>query len=191
MFLSMILLFPRPILAANSGIFTIEAWVKPESSIASKTIVGKAEELRVVTDSNGKPLCQFKSTTWQPVVAGTATLQLNTWSHIACTYNKTNIKIYVNGIGVGSSALSATIDDTAADLKYGADDSADTPYSTLEGTVDELKFYNYARSQKQIVEDMNAGHPAGGSPVGSQVAKYSFDEGYGTTLIMIFPEEFL
>jgi len=28
---------------------------------------------------------------------------------------------------------------------------------------------------------MNAGHPAGGSPVGSQVGYWKFDEGYGTT----------
>src|SRR5262249_38668792 len=34
---------------------------------------------------------------------------------------------------------------------------------------------------KQIIEDMNGAHPAPGSPVGSAVGYWKFDEGYGTT----------
>lgn len=51
----------------------------------------------------------------------------------------------------------------------------------LEGLIDDVRIYNYARTQEQILEDMNAGHPAIGTPVGSAVTKYSFDEGYGDT----------
>ena len=47
--------------------------------------------------------------------------------------------------------------------------------------TDDVRIYNYARSAKQIVEDMNSGHPVGGSPVGSSVAYYKMDEGYGTS----------
>lgn len=165
--------------AANSGIFTIEAWVKPETSVASKAIVGKAEELRVFTDASGNPGCQFKSTTWQVAVSGSTALTTGAWSHVACTYDKTNIKIYVNGIGVGSSAQTAVIDDTANALKYGLDDSTDTPYSAFKGTIDELTFYNYARSAKQIQEDMNLHSPVSASGKNT-VAYYKFDEGSGS-----------
>ena len=49
------------------------------------------------------------------------------------------------------------------------------------GIFDDVKVYNYERTPAQIIEDMNAGHPAPGSPVGSAVAHWKFDEGYGNT----------
>jgi len=58
---------------------------------------------------------------------------------------------------------------------------SDENKSALTAVVDDVKIYNYTRTPKQIVEDMNAGHPAGGSPVGSQVGYWKFDEGYGAT----------
>ena len=51
----------------------------------------------------------------------------------------------------------------------------------FEGKIDDVKIYNYARTSEQIIEDMNAGHPAGGSPVGSPVAYWKFDEGFSDT----------
>ncbi len=50
-----------------------------------------------------------------------------------------------------------------------------------DGLIDDLKVYNYARSQSQITEDMNGGHPIGGSPISSRVIQYNFDEQNGST----------
>ncbi|PIZ96351.1 MAG: hypothetical protein COX79_05340 [Candidatus Levybacteria bacterium CG_4_10_14_0_2_um_filter_36_16] len=54
-------------------------------------------------------------------------------------------------------------------------------YQAAGVLLDEVKVYNYARTAKQIVSDMNAGHPNVGSPVGSALGHWKFDEGYGTT----------
>jgi len=181
--LGLFLFLARPVRAGNSSIFTVSAWVKPEGSVASKAIVAKAEELRMFTNASGYLGCQIKSISWQTAAqASSNALPLNTWSFVACTYDKANLKVFVNGVQVASQALTATVDDTTNALKYGIDDSASTPYGAFQGTIDEMKFYNYARTQKQIIEDMNAGHPAVGSPVGSPIAWYKFDEGYGTTV---------
>ncbi|MCL5010946.1 MAG: LamG domain-containing protein [Patescibacteria group bacterium] len=51
----------------------------------------------------------------------------------------------------------------------------------FNGSIDDVRIYNYSRTQKQIMEDMNAGHPAVGSPVGSYSAYWPFDEGAGDT----------
>jgi hypothetical protein len=51
----------------------------------------------------------------------------------------------------------------------------------LDGQLDDIRIYNYARTPAQVIQDMNGGHPLGGSPVGSQVVYYNFDEMYGTT----------
>ncbi|KKR82378.1 MAG: hypothetical protein UU73_C0007G0018 [Candidatus Daviesbacteria bacterium GW2011_GWA1_41_61] len=171
------LLTPSPALATNSGIFSMELWVKPTSSIASQALVGKSEELRMFTDSSGFVGCQIKTTTWQTAVTSSTAITLNRWTHVACTYDKINLKISVNGVQTGSQALTTLPDDTSAVFKIGQDDSASTPYSNLTGVVDGFEFYNYALTSKQIVSDMNAGHPAVGSPLGSAVGYWKFDEG--------------
>ena len=178
----MSLVFPSPAKAGETANqFTISLYFNPQTSVTSKALVGKAEEVRLFTDASGLPGCQIKSTTWQTAASGTSALTLNTWSHISCTYDKVNLRIYVNGVQVGSQSLTVAVDDTANNFLVGEDDSADALYTNFIGTVDQFQVYNYARTQKQIVQDMNAGHPAVGSPVGSAVGYWDFDEGYGTT----------
>jgi len=172
----------RPVFATNTGQFTAEVWVNPTTSAASKAILGKSEELRIFTDASGYAGCQIKVTTWQTAATATTNaLALNTWSHVACAYDKVNLKIYVNGVQMASQALTSAPDDTANVFRLGQDDSASTPYANLTGSVDDFKFYNYARTQKQVVEDMNASHPSVGSPVGSAVGHWKFDEGADNT----------
>ncbi|MBI2590947.1 MAG: LamG domain-containing protein [Candidatus Blackburnbacteria bacterium] len=193
--LTLLICIPSRVSAANSGIFTVSLWVRPTSSIASQALVGKAEELRVFTDASGYAGCQIKSTTWQTASTGTTALTLNSWNHVACSYDKATLKIYVNGVLANSNTLTATIDDTANAILLGQDSSSATPYSNLTGDTDDFKFYNYARTQKQVTEDMGGGGPnvlgtsswsagaagAIGSRGGGPVGYWKFDEGYGTT----------
>ncbi|MDO8498938.1 MAG: LamG domain-containing protein [bacterium] len=176
------LLFPKPALATNTGIFTAQVWVKPTTSIASQALLGKAEEMRIFTDSSGYVGCQIKATTWQTAVTSSTAITLNKWSHVSCTYDKINLKIYVNGVQTGSQALTTLPDDTANVFKIGQDDSASTPYSNLTGVVDGFEFYNYALTSKQVTSDMGGSSPSTGSgrsegPIGY----WKFDEGYGQT----------
>ncbi len=119
------------------------------------------------------------------VVAYTAGGSMSTgaWTYATFTYDGTNITIYKNGVvspnGVNNpKAYSSGIFNNAADFTIGANG---TPANYFDGYIDETRVYNYARTQKQIVEDMNAGHPAPGSPVGSAAAYWKFDEGYNNT----------
>lgn len=161
--------------------FTISLWVKPETSIATKALVAKAEEIRLVTDGSGNPLCQIKATSWQTAVTSSTAITVNNWSHVTCVYDKATLRIFVNGVQTGSQALTVTVDSTGNVFKLGEDDSSGTTYGDLAGVVDNFLAYNYVRTTQQIVEDMNAGHPPPGSPVGSPLVHYKFDEGNGTT----------
>ncbi len=60
---------------------------------------------------------------------------------------------------------------------YGGYSSGGEEY--FAGILDDVRVYNYARTPKQIVQDMNAGHPAVGSSM--SVGYWKFDEGYSTT----------
>lgn len=102
------------------------------------------------------------------------------WHHVSVTYDGTTSLMYFDGVQVASGAQSLTL--PAYDIFIGAGSQlADTPHRFYKGKLDDVKLYNYARSGKQVIEDMNAAHPAPGSPVSSSVAHWKLDEGFGTT----------
>ncbi len=109
--------------------------------------------------------------------ATTKLFNTNEWHYFTMTYNRSQWYLYMDGVlatsNVGETRAMYV---TNGNFSVG---SGDARYAN--GIVDEVKVYNYARTQKQITEDMNAGHPIGGSPVGSQTGYWKFDEDYGTT----------
>ncbi len=125
-------------------------------------------------------LLQSDGTTYMSASGPTA-LTSGRWYHLAFTadLNTPSLKLYVDGVMVAEdTTASGTYTNNTAAVRLGerADGSNDT-----DGTIDDVRIYNYARSQKQIIQDMNAGHPGVGSPVGSPLGYWRFDEGYGDT----------
>ena len=81
----------------------------------------------------------------------------NTWHHLSIIHDEsiTNTKIYIDGIEeVDSTTGNLTM---AGDLEIGAR-SADNWFN---GQIDDVKIYNYARTQAQIAWDYNKGAPIG------------------------------
>ncbi|GIW62072.1 MAG: hypothetical protein KatS3mg089_0924 [Patescibacteria group bacterium] len=103
----------------------------------------------------------------------------NKWYYMTGVKNGTSFDYYLNGVKIGSTytLTDPMINDAGGSFYIGKS----AGYNSAGFIIDEIKLYNYARTQKQIIEDMNAGHPIGGSPVGSQALYLKFDEGYGTT----------
>ena len=172
---------------------TLEAWVYPKNDQTTVGgIIGAGYYMMRVHQGDLNGQYQFSERiggAWREV--GTMYQTKNTWQHIAYTYDKGTRKmnIYKNGVQVGSSTLSG-LEYYDMDVGYcnsgymdvgGGVGACTGTSSAFKGLIDEAKIYNYARTPKQIVEDMNAGHPIGGSPMGSPVAHWKFDEGYGDT----------
>ena len=110
----------------------------------------------------------------------------NNWYFAAFVYDgsvsdpASRFILYINGVKqVLSCTTSGTITDiviiAAATIGNGGN------YGIISGIIDEVRLYNYVRTSAQIIEDMNGGHPIGGSPIGSQVGYWKFDEGNNTT----------
>ncbi len=146
---------------ADPGAFnTVEVWVYPTASVVSKTLVTAS---KLTTNASSQPV--YGGCT------GTA-LSQNTWTHIAAvSTDTTHCTLYQNGIVTATSASTG--------LSFGT--SLNVAASSYQGIMDDVRIYSYARTQKQVTEDMNAGHPAPGSPVGSAAVWYKFDEASGTT----------
>jgi hypothetical protein len=105
---------------------------------------------------------------------------LNTWTYVTLTWDQTNgSTLYYNGVKVAANAAAPPAYNQTS-LYIGTKPGAGNDY--MNGKIDDVKVYDYPRTVKQIVEDMNAGHPIGGSPVGSQVAYWKMDEQQGQVL---------
>ncbi|MGB6839304.1 MAG: LamG-like jellyroll fold domain-containing protein, partial [Microgenomates group bacterium] len=104
-------------------------------------------------------------------------ISTGTWYHVAGMYNGTTAKIYVDGVeGTPDSTYSGNINNTEGKNLYigrGYYNSAwENPFN---GLIDDVRIYNYARSEEQINEDMNEVITiTGNAPVGH----WRMDDGY-------------
>ena len=118
---------------------------------------------------------------WDSSIDSTNTLQYGKWQHIAGTYDGSGVwSVFVDGVLEGSRSDYFPTEGALTFPTYYIGSETSTVLR-FNGLLDEVKVYDYARTQEQIIEDMNAGHPVPGSPIGSAKAHWKFDEGYGDT----------
>lgn len=165
---------------------TLEAWVKMDTLGTNDLIAGKGAEYWISYNSNAALGCtasKFAFSVWNgsawACANSTTTPITGVWYHLVGTYDGTNIRLYVNGVLEGGPTAQGAPSDNTYSLDVGGF-SADTQYST-DAKIDSFKLYDYVRTPGQIVEDMNAGHPAPGSPIGSPVGYWKFDQGADNT----------
>ncbi len=104
----------------------------------------------------------------------------NTWTHAAGTFNTENnlLALYINGILVGSNTKPGKRFYHSAGITFGCYGNGGC-YNEghFNGLIDDVRIYNYARTQKQILEDMNGGK----QNLKSTILNLKFDEGKGGT----------
>lgn len=128
----------------------------------------------VDTNNSGFPLDSVTSTE--------ATYDDNQWHHLACIKDNSGMHLYIDGVKVASDTSITTTGTYANDKALYIGTNGDGVSNPWHGSLDNIKIYNYARTQQQVVQSMNGDHPAPGSPIGSAVVHYRLDEGYGTTI---------
>ena len=83
-------------------------------------------------------------------VSGTGQLTLNVWTHMAFTFDGATLRLYVNGVQVGTTAKVGTALAGTGPLRIGGDQ----PFSEFfAGRIDELRIYDRALSVTEIVTD--------------------------------------
>jgi len=108
---------------------------------------------------------------------GTAVVSLNSstqitanaWNHIAGTFDGAKMKIYINGVCKDSSSSSFSISYSGTSDVWIAD-----PATGYNGTLEETRIWDYARSEAQIKDGMYRKYPTNQSGL---MLQYSYEDG--------------
>ncbi len=171
--------------------FTLSFWMKYRSSISGnyiKSIFSKSNNYGTnqgdytigISDNkisyrvcNGiKSLLRSSCGSYADDVGDT--LEPNKWYYVTNVYDGNNFKTYVNGKLVNSTVFEGF--NLGSNNYLIGTNYFNAYYWAFNGIIDDVKIYNYARTPRQILEDMNAGRK------NNPIAYWSFDEGQGTTV---------
>ena len=137
---------------------TLEAWVRPTANSSYRTVVLKEVSGELAyslyaadSDHGARPSGWNRSANVSRYADGTGALPLNSYSHIAVTYNGSSLVFYVNGVVTKTTAASGNIQTSTMALRIGGN-SIWGEY--FQGQIDELRVYNRALSQSEIQTDM-------------------------------------
>jgi hypothetical protein len=135
---------------------TFEAWVNPSvSRSAWGDILWKADAiyfLEGTSPSSGRPAAGARSGSGWVDAYGPSALPVNTWTHLAATYDGSFVRLYVNGVQVASAARTGDLATSTLPLFIGGN----TYYGYyFAGLIDDVRVYNRALTPAQIQADMN------------------------------------
>jgi hypothetical protein len=137
---------------------TLEAWVRPSTLSGWRTALlkesaGGLSYALYAHNNTPNPAVTVQIGGGDRSAEGTSPLPLNTWTHLAATYDGAQLRLYVNGVQAGSRAQTGNIAVSAAPLRVGGN-AVWTEF--FAGLIDEVRVYNRALSPAEIQADMNA-----------------------------------
>jgi hypothetical protein len=136
---------------------TLEAWVYPTATmngwrgIVQKETTGAIVYYLHANSSTNRPATGILVGT-EKQLHGTSRVPLNTWTHLAATYDGATQRLYVNGVQVASRAQTGPMGVSGSPLRIGGN-SVWGEY--FQGRIDEVRVYNRALTTAQITTDMN------------------------------------
>lgn len=151
---------------SNVGVNTVSymAWINYTSPCNSDRgmVLNKESTYEMGINCNGgdyfQEAVQIDNGNW--FWTGSTLITRSTWQHVGVVYNGSTVTQYVNGVAVGSRALTGNFSDRATGMGIGCrgvDAAGTTPSSSyFNGTLDEVAVYNRALSASEILSYYNA-----------------------------------
>ena len=134
---------------------TLEAWVRPSALGSWRTLVFKERSGGIVyglyaDQAGGRPLGEMFIGSDRSVT-GTAALPLNAWTHLATTYDGSQLRLYVNGALASSTAVTGAMAASTGVLHLGGNSVWGEWFA---GLIDEVRVYDRALSGSEVQQDM-------------------------------------
>ena len=135
-----------------TGQITIDAWISPTAlggRVVDKITAGTGDGylldtyggvVRLIVDGQG--------------LSGATTIPTGSWSHVAGTYDGTQMRVYLNGNLDGTLATTVAIPTNVLPVRIGADSDGASRFS---GQIDEVEVFRRALSQAEIQAIVAAG----------------------------------
>jgi hypothetical protein len=151
-----------------TGPISVEAWINPsqwatiaaQGTILCKHSWDQGEQGYVLrAGDNGILSFNFAGLTpggipvsWIEVLSPQNSLVLNSWQHVAATFDGDSVKLYVNGVQVGLTLFQGTIvASNASNIRIGAlSDNTYGPDRFWNGLIDEVRVWNRELSALEI-----------------------------------------
>lgn len=131
---------------------TLEAWIFQRESRSSRII----DKITAGT-ADGPHLDTHPGTTLRSCagncVSATTAYSLEEWHHVVNTFDKGEVKLYLDGSVEGEGQVGSPLSGNAVSFKIGADSNG---ANLFVGIVDEVRVYNRALSEDEVSQNMQA-----------------------------------
>src|SRR2546425_6460313 len=142
---------------------TLEAWVYPTVAPTGwRAVIDKNVDryyLMASSDQGNRPVIGGTWAAGNQNTVGPSVLAVNTWTHLATTFDGATVRLYVNGAQVASQAQTTPLTTSTGTLQIGGDAYTGENFA---GLIDEVRIYSRALSVAEIQADMTT--PVGGTP---------------------------
>lgn len=169
-----------------SSNYTIEAWINFQGGgSGSPAIISKQQDNQYLGDyvififnTGTETKLGFSANGGIYVVSDTSLYQ-NIWYHIAFVYTGSQIKMYINGILDTFETVSGVHIPSTTDITFGRKGVGNNYRNKYMGYLDEVRFWNVARTQTQIFDNKDV-VISGRTP--GLVGYWRFNEGVSDSL---------
>ena len=121
----------------TSSVRSVVEWGTRKQNMRSGMLVLSDERIKFVGESND--------------VTSSSAIQTNEWNFVVITYDTSNVKIYINGVLDKTESIT-NLNTVLSSGRIGINLDGEEPFN---GTIDEVRIWNYARTQEEIRLDMN------------------------------------
>jgi hypothetical protein len=143
---------------------TICAWVNPSSTATMQRVMSRVASASTATEVYGLDVYQSNcrlmvgkgvsnglgGTTYSVDTVAGGSVPINTWTHIAGSWDGSNMRVYVNGAVVGTFARTAAVLTGTVPMSIGADYNNSTATEFFDGMMEDVRLYNRALSSNEI-----------------------------------------
>jgi glucose/arabinose dehydrogenase len=145
--------------ALNLTTGTVEAWVRLDNLNRWHGVLAKgnvnsdpSQNYAIEVDDGNFVSCVIGNGTSSNVVKSTTQVAAQQFYHLACTWDGSQLRLYINGVLNRSVSQTITPASNSSPLFIGQYGGG---VDRLDGVIDEVRIYGVALSQAQIQSDMN------------------------------------